>query len=867
MATALATPTQPRLRGPLLDLARRAAAPVAALTVALVAFLAARHLAGEMDPRRVGATLAAMPAWRVGAAFAFTFGSYLLLIGYDLIALATLGVRVPLAVAARASFTSYTLSHNLGFAALTGGPARLRIYGKAGVAPLAVARVVVIAGLAFWGGIIAVTGLCLIATSHTVAVGSLHLSPAAAHQVGIAVIASMALVPAALLHLPALRAPVERLVPIPRASLLLLLLVLGALDLACSSLALLVLLPGLGLGDFPQVYLVFALAIVAGLVTHVPGGLGVFEAIVLASLPIPAGPALAALVAYRAIYYVLPLGLALLLNAAVPARALGQRMRPAIAAVRLVAFEASPWLMGGMTFCGGLVLLLSGALPGLHGRMHALLAILPLPFVNASHLAASLVGTALLLVAPAMVDRLESGMRAARLLFMLGAAFSLAKGLDFEEAMVMLVMAGLLQACAPAFYRRTAGAFSRGSRGWLAAAAVALASATTIGIFAHHHLAWWDADVWWQFALRGDAPRFLRASFAASVLLGAYAVRVLLHRPQAAAGLAHLPDGVFERAAAHSPRSDAALAFTGDKRFLVHPKGDAFLMFRPQGRTWTVMGDPVGPRERWADLVWDLRRKSDASYGRLCFYQLSDAMLPLMVELGLRPIKYGDEAQVNSASFSLAGPRMKNLRNAHARALREGLSLRIVPAADLGGWLTPLGSVSDAWLASRRHGEKSFSLGAFTRSYLQHFDMAVVVRCDTPQRPLAFANLWHSGDGSELSVDLMRHDPEAPPGTMDFLFVELIQLARDRGCTRFNLGLAPLSGVQGGKLAPAWARLANLAFAVDAGAYGFSGLRRYKEKFAPHWQARFIAAPPGLPGLRALVDLATLIATRPGKGA
>jgi phosphatidylglycerol lysyltransferase len=89
--------------------------------------------------------------------------------------------------------------------------------------------------------------------------------------------------------------------------------------------------------------------------------------------------------------------------------------------------------------------------------------------------------------------------------------------------------------------------------------------------------------------------------------------------------------------------------------------------------------------------------------------------------------------------------------------------------------------------------------------------------------------------------------------------VELLIQARESGPARFNLGMAPLSGVQGGKLAPTWARLANLAFSVEGWRYNFAGLRHYKDKFAPHWESRFIATPPGLGGWRSLLDLVRLI--------
>jgi phosphatidylglycerol lysyltransferase len=94
---------------------------------------------------------------------------------------------------------------------------------------------------------------------------------------------------------------------------------------------------------------------------------------------------------------------------------------------------------------------------------------------------------------------------------------------------------------------------------------------------------------------------------------------------------------------------------------------------------------------------------------------------------------------------------------------------------------------------------------------------------------------------------------------MDFLLVELILRAQDQAFVRFNLGVAPLSGMRGGRLAPAWARGANLAFGLRRISYNFQGLRRYKEKFRPAWHNRYIALPQGLAGYRAMIQLIRLI--------
>jgi phosphatidylglycerol lysyltransferase len=125
---------------------------------------------------------------------------------------------------------------------------------------------------------------------------------------------------------------------------------------------------------------------------------------------------------------------------------------------------------------------------------------------------------------------------------------------------------------------------------------------------------------------------------------------------------------------------------------------------------------------------------------------------------------------------------------------------------------------------------------------------------------VAFANLWPTITREELSVDLMRYSQLAPKGVMDYLFVEVMLWGKAQGYQWFNLGMAPLSGLEQHPLAPIWHRVGNLVFDVGGHFYNFEGLRRYKEKFLPVWEPRYLAAPGGLALPRVLLDVTSLIA-------
>jgi phosphatidylglycerol lysyltransferase len=814
--------------------------------------LAALHGAlAEVSPHAVRDALATIESDRIVAALALTIVSYLALTFYDHLALRSIGARIPWRTAALASFTSYTLSHNLGLSLLTGGSARYRVYSAAGLGVADVARVSLLASAAFWGGVLSVAAVGLLAMAQPV---GLAVSPLVPHLTGFAILAMIA----ALFALRLRGATELRLfgftLPIPPASAMAAQIGVAAIDLLAASAALFVLVPGAEAQMFGAFFLAYAIAIVVALISHVPGGIGVFEAVILAIVPGDRSTVFAALIVYRLIYYLLPLGVAAVMLALVE----GARLhRPLVAGMTLVhrlSRALAPPLLALMVFSGGVVLIVSGALPTLHARAAWLAYVIPLPFVEGSHFVASIVGTALLLVAPAINARLRTGYHAARMLLLAGAAFAIARGLDYEEAAVLIGIAAILQYCGPAFHRRSGLLYAPIQRTWIAAALIALAISIWAGTFAYRHIPYSTA-LWWDFAWRGDAPRFLRASLGASILLGTVAVWRLLSAPVRPRGQTRLPPDVAGRAFAVTDRTDAALALTGDKQFLIAETGDAFLMYQVQGRSWIAMGDPVGPIATWPALLWRLRGLCDAANGRLCIYQASDAMLPLLVDMGLLIMKYGEEAHVDLTSFS-ADTMGKTMRQSLRRAAREGVTFEIVPADRLPTALPELRAVSDRWLAEKGAAEKRFSVGGFDPVYLAHFDIAVLRRAG---RIVAFANIWATANHEEVSSDLMRYLPDAPHGTMDVLFLQMMMWAKAAGYARFNLGMAPLSGLSGQRLAPVWSRLGHAIYGHGEALYGFAGLRAFKGKFRPDWTPRYVATPHGLKSVRTMIDLVALI--------
>jgi phosphatidylglycerol lysyltransferase len=270
------------------------------------------------------------------------------------------------------------------------------------------------------------------------------------------------------------------------------------------------------------------------------------------------------------------------------------------------------------------------------------------------------------------------------------------------------------------------------------------------------------------------------------------------------------------------------------------------------------MGDPVGNPDAQRELVWKYRELCELHRGRCVFYEVDRERLQLYLDLGLTPLKIGEEARIPLAEFKLEGGGWEEMRALCGTMEREGVAFAVIPAAEVEPLLPELRRVSDAWLAAgRKTGGQGFTSGTFDEAYLKRFPVAVLRRAG---EIIGFANLWAGADRHELSVDLLRCLPGAPDGTMDYLFVRLMQWGREQGYGWFNLGMSPLSGEEALPLSPEWAAFGELIYRHGEHFYNFDGLRRYKAKFKPVWRPKYLAYSGKMPLRKVLRDVAALIA-------
>jgi lysyl-tRNA synthetase, class II len=288
---------------------------------------------------------------------------------------------------------------------------------------------------------------------------------------------------------------------------------------------------------------------------------------------------------------------------------------------------------------------------------------------------------------------------------------------------------------------------------------------------------------------------------------------------------------------AHGTDSLAFFALRRDKSYLFSPSRRAFLAYRVVAGTALVSGDPVGDETEIDELLTELRRLVRASGWRLAVVGAAAENLDRYRALGLKPVSMGEEAVLRPQEFSLEGRAIRKVRQSVSRLRRAGYSFRIVAADAVAPALdTELEGVSAAW----RHGEpeRGFSM-AIDDLHVPGTVLAVAE--DATGRIGGFLHLAPAPAGRGWSLSAMRRRPEAPNGLTEFLVVETLAWARRTGATELSLNFCALTDF----LAPERVttrvrRLLRRGLLLADNVFQLERLYSFNRKFFPEWRPRYI---------------------------
>jgi phosphatidylglycerol lysyltransferase len=829
-----------------------------ALGICALLLLAFQHISRDIDYHSVSRHLRAFGTDRWLAALGATAFSFAALVGRDAIGLRQVAANVPRALVCIGATAGSALGNAAGFGALTGAAVRCRIYGTVGVTPAQVGRLTVLTSVSLALTLLLMSALGAVWDAGPLA-AMMHVSPGML-RMGSALVLGALVAAVGWCGSRARRVPTRWarvVIDIPARSDLLAQIALAMLDVVGAGAALWVFLPH-GHVSLVTFLAIYAGALLLGMLGHTPGGVGVFESAMMFALgaDMTAPSLVAGLLAYRLLYFGMPLILSACVLAGFEARALRGRL-PLQQIAGLT--QLAPLFLCLITFIVGAMLIVSGATPALARRLATLSQLVPLWALESSQLLSSVLGVSLLFVARGLLRRLDAAWWLTLVLTAVSLVLSLIKGLAFVEASVLASLLALLLFTRRRFSRRSSLFSVRFTAGWVMSVAIVLIGAAWVMFFAYRNVPYQN-DLWWQFAFDERASRSLRAMLASGLFAGAFALWQLL-RPAAGRFEQPTSDDLNDavRIIRAQERSDAGLAMMGDKSFLFSESRQAFLMYAKLGRTWAALHDPVGPRSEWAELIGKFVDLAHRHGGRAAFYHVRADSLPLYLDSGLTLMKLGEEARIALDGFDLMGPQRAGLRYAMRRAERDGCRIEVIDAARIPAYLDILRGISDSWLQGRAAREKSFSVAAFSEAYLAAQSVMLVWQ---EGMPVAFTTFMTTDINVEATVGVMRHRPQASPYVMDYLFVQLALHLKCVGYRFLSLGIAPFSGVEPTPLGSPLHRVGSMVWKFGGRFYNFHGLRAFKGKFQPRWEPRYLAVSGWVSALLTLVDLSILAGGR-----
>ncbi len=482
------------------------------LVLFTIALLVLRHALRGHHYHDIMLQLRSIPSPRIAAALLFTLLSYFALTLYDMLALRYIKHPIAYPKVAFTSFVTYSMSHNLGFSLFTGGSIRLRLYSAWGLSTLEISYLMTFGVITFWLGYLT-SGAATFLLRPLAIPPQITLPFESTFPIGLVFLTILGFYFVWVLYI---KRPVNIRgwkFEIPSSWITGSQVGVGVFDWLMASMALYLLLPADAGFTYDRVLGIYLLSQIAGLASNVPGGLGVFETvfILLAGSQAPADALVGSLLAYRLVYYLIPLFTAAISLAVYEFIRRKEEIRQLAVGVTRWVPGFMPYVLSVTVFLSGVILLISGSTPPVPIRMVWLERILPLPVIEISHFFGSILGLWLLILARGLQRRIDAAYHLSLLLLASGIVASLLKGVDYEEAGILAVMMLALLPSKSYFYRKSSLLTKSLSPTWIAAILVAVVATVWLAVFSFKHVLY-RHELWWQFSFAGDAPRSIRAA-------------------------------------------------------------------------------------------------------------------------------------------------------------------------------------------------------------------------------------------------------------------------------------------------------------------------------------------------------------------
>jgi len=276
-----------------------------------------------------------------------------------------------------------------------------------------------------------------------------------------------------------------------------------------------------------------------------------------------------------------------------------------------------------------------------------------------------------------------------------------------------------------------------------------------------------------------------------------------------------------------------------DKLYFFDHSGEAGLAYHVTRGVALVVGDPFGNPKQFLLLCKSFQELCFVNDWRPAFIHVSTRHKALYDKLGFKLQKIGEEAILDLDTFA-ATKNDKYFRQIRNRFTKLGYEVELLEPPFDTVVLDRLQTISTSWLERPGRAERGFMLGSYSTEYMQQSQLAVVRDAEGQIR--GFVNVVPTYESGAANYDLLRCDSDAPGNCNDFLLLGLIEALQQNGYHKLNLGLCPLKGLDEGTETTGIIDTAlRFIYANGDRLYSFSGLQRFKAKYHPDWENRYVA--------------------------
>ncbi len=794
----------------------------------IIIFLVAISLLGnEMKSysyQQILDMMKAIPAFKITIALILALSYYLILSGYDVLAFKYIKVPLKFKNVVFTCFISNSLGNNTGYSMLFGGSIRYRLYSIYNVSMLNVTKVLFFSSATIWFGLLILGGL--IFTFSPVEFSGNKFFFISSRPLGILFLTIVGTYTLLSIFKSKPLKIFKWNVSFPSIKITLWQMTLATADWILASCTLYVLLPAGTIG-YITLLKIFLVAQMLGILSQVPGGIGVFETAIVMMLPSGTASAtvMGTLLAYRAVFYFFPLGIALSLLAGheffrakkrfrILARFYGGRMNSIVPQALMIS-----------TFLGGMMILFSGVTTVSSSVINRLVIYIPSIILDFLHFAVSIIGIILLFISRGLLLRIKTAHTWAVVLLSMLFPLAIINGYGYEKIIALIIMLSLIILSKKYFYRNISIFTPKLNMMWLSAITAVFAGSVWLGFFVYKQDIYTPVAFLNSLFATTDAGRFLRICIGMAAILVIVLISELLKRARyKQISMSHKNIEIVTEASQY-----VYSKYAFENKSLFYKDTNSFIMYSQINNSSIAFGDPVGSDKSARELIWEFKEMADLKNVNPTFLYVGNKNLRVYDDMGMDIAPFGADANILLETFSKNAGSLSDIKEFAEKTDKE-YQFEIKDNQDFLKEKKYTDFIDYQWQKDFGNlKNKMFDISSqFASRYITVKKNGFLS---------AYAFLLLSKNKYEAFVSNVRYTSDCDLDMLKYILFKAVCWSKENGYKWFNMGLTPTEKVI---LDDDFVKKAKIFVFAEHFKYDVKALVDFKLKFRPTFKNKYI---------------------------